>query len=76
MIFDQCCWHRLVIKYLSIENYISHTLYFYSTPVSLQNTAAHGSYIVLTRVWVVTLYEQYKSKYSSITINHQQHAIP
>ena len=77
MIFDQCCWHRLVLKYyLSFENYISHTLSFYTSPMSLQNTAAHGSYMVFTRVCVVMLYEQYNSNYQSLTLNHQQHAIP
>ena len=76
MIFDQCCWHRLVLKYyLSFENYISHTLSFYTSPMSLQNTAAHGSYMVFTRVWFVTLYEQYNSNYRSLTLNYQQHAV-
>ena len=28
MIFDQCCWHRLVIKYyLTIENYLTHSFF-------------------------------------------------
>ena len=60
MIFDQCCWHRLVIKYyLSIENYLTYSLLWRC------KTLLH-----------LDLYkddEQYNSNYSSIAIHHQQY---
>ena len=68
MILDQCCWHRLVIKYvyLSFENYMSFAVFF-TLHQCCCKTLLHLDHI---------LYIVYSSNYyGSKILSHQHHTV-